>query len=228
MDEQRELAPPWVEFPYIPWLSNGWAMGPAGFYWWRWEAWFRALSESARNDYKSKYPEPKGWPGFYGLKEPGERPDIVEIVKEYGEIEVINAEEYFETASNADYVLFCDDEAALRGPLGRLVILLLREAVARQFKEIEIDICGNVCPIHLVRGDERFKMDPLPKRLYRRFSRQVARMCGNEDCQGQGTFSASLDTDAPNAEPYGEVKVSVVFGESSLRLTIIERQGAAP
>ena len=71
MDRQRELAPPWIEHPYIPRRSNDWTMGPAGFYLWQWEAWFRALGQSARDDYRSKYPEPEGWTGFYEMKASG-------------------------------------------------------------------------------------------------------------------------------------------------------------
>jgi hypothetical protein len=229
MDEQRELAPPWVEFPYLPWLPNGWTMGPAGFYRWRWDAWFRSLNESARNDYKSKYPEPKGWPGFYEVKESAQRMlDLAKTGKEHDETDVTCVvREFYETASDAGSGRVSDHEV-LHEPFGRLVILLLREAVARQCNQIEIDDVDDVCPIHFVRGGERFKMDPLPKRLFGAVQRHVARMCGKENCQGQGTFSASLNLPESSAKAYGEAKVSVVFSDSSLRLTIIDLKGAAP
>jgi hypothetical protein len=213
MDEQRELVPPWVAFPYIPWLSDGWKSGPGAFFWWQWNGWFRALHESARNEYKEKFPEPTGWAGFYETTKTDEQSDFI---KEHSEIDpdADNIREYYETC-DSDY------KGASHDPLERLVILILREAVARRFNEIEIDDRELVCPVRFVRGNERLEIDPLPKRLFGAFKGRVARMCGKEDDQGEGTFVASLNLADTSERDYGEATVSVVFGDSSLRLTII-------
>ncbi len=47
-------------------------------------------------------------------------------------------------------------------------------------------------------------------------------MCGKEDDEGQGTFVVSLNLSDTSEKSYGEANVSVVFGDSSLRLTIVE------
>jgi hypothetical protein len=216
MDSQRELSPPWIEFPYIRWLSDDWKVGLTGFYWWQLEAWFRALGQSARNDYRSKYAEPEGWHGFYEMIESGRLPDIAEA---YGADPDAGFTRQFYADCGSDHEVVAHD------PLERLVILMLREAVASHSNGIEIDDREPECPIHFVRGDERLRMNPLPKRLFVAFKDRVARMCGKEDYQGQGTFVASLNLADTSQKNYGEAKVSVVFGDSNLRLTIIDLTG---
>ncbi len=224
MDEQRELAPPWIEHPYISWHSNDRKMGPAGFYLWQWEAWFRALGQSAQDDYRSKYPEPEGWTGFYEMKSSVKFSDIIRIMKEACEGDGTLVREYRGTASDSGNERVSDDEG-LHRMMGRLLIGLLRTASSRQFNEIEIDNCGDVCPIHFVQGGERFWFNALPKRLFYPLKAHVARMCGKEDDQGQGTFVVSLHLADTSEKSYGEANVSVDFGDSSLRLTITELPG---
>ena len=214
MDQEIELAPLWIAFPNIPWLSGGWASGPGAFYWWRWNGWFRALSEAARSEYKAKYPEPTEWTGFYETTKTGEHSDFLEGHSEI-DPDAFYIREYYETC-DSDY------KGTSHDPLARLVILLLREAVARQCNVIEIDDGEDFCPIHFVRGDERFKIDPLPKRLFGAFKGRLARMCGKEDDQGEGTFVVSLNLADSSEKVYGEANVSVGFGDSSLRMTITE------
>ena len=214
MDEQRELAPLWVAFPFIPWLSGGWKMGPAAFYWWQWNGWFRALHEFARNEYKRKFPEPTGWAGFYEATNIGEHSDFMEGHSEI-DPDAFDIREFYEHRDS-------DCKGVSHHPLERLVILMLREAVARRCDGIEIDDREPVCPIRFVRGDERFEIDPLPQRLFGPFRDRVARMCGKEDYQGEGTFVASLNLADSSEKVYGEANVSVGFGDSSLRMTITE------
>jgi hypothetical protein len=192
-------------------------MGPAGFYLWQWEAWFRALSRSAQDEYRSKYPEPVDWAGFYEMIESGRLPDIV---KPYGDVD-----------PDAGYTRVyhehrhSDHEVVAHDPFERLVILMLREAIARHSNGIEIDDREPVCPVHFVRADERLEMTPLPQRLFGPFKDRVARMYGKEDDQGQGTFVVSLNLADTSKKSYGEAKVLVVFGDSSLRLMITELPG---
>jgi hypothetical protein len=227
MDEQRELAPPWIEHPYISWHSNDWTMGPAGFYLWQWEAWFRALGQSARDDYSSKYPEPEGWSGFYEMKSSVKFSDIIRIMKEAAEGDEFSVREFHESASNAGKERVSGDEG-LHLMMGRLLIGLLRAASTRQFNEIEIDNSGDECSIHFVRSDKRFWFDALPQRIFDPLKVHVARICSKEGCQGLGTFFASVKGEQTFARPDGEFKVSVDFGDSSLRLTITELPGTTP
>jgi hypothetical protein len=120
------------------------------------------------------------------------------------------------------------DEEPAHDVFGRLVVVMLREAVARRSNEIQIDVGEDCCPVHFVRGTENLEMDSLPVRIFGPFKDHVASMCGKEDCQGQGTFSATLKGTETSAKAYGEVKVSVVFGDSSLRLTIANVQNTSP
>jgi hypothetical protein len=113
-------------------------------------------------------------------------------------------------------------EVVAHDPFERLVILMLREAIAKHSNGIEIDDREPVCPVHFVQGDERLEMTPLPKSLFGPFKDRVARMCGKEDDEDQGTFVVSLNLADTSEKTYGEANVSVVFGDSSLRLTIVE------
>jgi hypothetical protein len=227
MDEQRELAPPWIEHPYISWHSNDWKMGPAGFYLWQWEAWFRALTQSARDEYRSKYPEPKGWSGFYLIKISLSMPGIIGIVNEASEDDDFKVREFHESARDVGDEQASGDES-LHLMMGQLLIGLLRAASSRQFNEIEIGNSGAECSIHFVRGDKRFWFNALPQRLFDRLKAHFARICSKEDCQGLGTFFASLKRERTFEKPDGEFKISVVFGPSTLRLTITDLQGTTP
>jgi hypothetical protein len=49
-------------------------------------------------------------------------------------------------------------------------------------------------------------------------------MCGKDFNQDQGTFALHLKKGEPSVKVDTQVSVSVVFGESSLRLTLAENQ----
>ena len=222
MNSQSQLVPPWIAHPYISWPSNEWTNGPAGFYLWQWEAWFRGLTQSARDDYRA----PAGWLGFYVRTASLRFPDIIEMAREASDCEVTFATEHLEYFSEAS----CEapSEDSLHTMMGRLVILLLREARAGGFNEIEIDNCGEDCPIYFVQDGNRHWNSNLPNRLFGSLKAHLDQLCGTDDGQRQGTFYVSLSRGETYSEPAGEFKVSVVFEESKLRLTIAERQGTTP
>lgn len=68
------MKPVWIAFPRIPWGSVGWRMGHGEDYWHAWAPWFNALAPDARDAYKSRWPEPEGWMGFYEFIETGKLP----------------------------------------------------------------------------------------------------------------------------------------------------------
>lgn len=118
--------------------------------------------------------------------------------------------------------VWIEGEGPLQDPIGRLVILMLAEAVALRCSEIEIDVVEDCCPVHFVRGDERLERDAPPVRLFRPLKDRLARMCGQAAGDGQGTFTAALKKSQTGTKVDGEVSVSVVFGDASLRLTITD------
>jgi hypothetical protein len=227
MNPQLQLVPPWIAHPFISWPSNEWTNGPAGFYLWQWEAWFRALGEPARDDYRTKYPEPAGWLGFYDRTASLSFPDIIRMVSDTSDFEVTFVSEHREYFSDASSGVPGDDDG-LHVMMGRLVILLLREARAGGFNEIEIDNCGEACLIYFVQDGERFWHSDLPNRLIGPLKAHLDRICKMGYGQRQGAFYASLSREEAYSEPAGEFKISVVFEESRLRLTIGERQGTTP
>lgn len=56
--------PPWIAFPLV---KRGDREAPPEFFEYgeQWSAQFFALSPADRESYVAKYPEPKGWLGFY-------------------------------------------------------------------------------------------------------------------------------------------------------------------
>jgi hypothetical protein len=106
--------------------------------------------------------------------------------------------------------------------LGRLVDVMLREALRRRCREIQIDVGEDGCAVWLLRGSERLPLDPIPPRLYSDLKDRLARKCGNKSWEGQGTFLACLKRTKASEKDHGDVNVSVVFGDESLRLTITE------
>jgi hypothetical protein len=78
MQTAPELAPPWLEFPQIPWGSIGWRMGAGEDYWRKWLAWWKSDAQAAaRLTYQSRWPEPPGWAGFYECTNSGAPPPWV-------------------------------------------------------------------------------------------------------------------------------------------------------
>lgn len=68
------MEPPWKAFPRIPWGSLGWRMGPGENFWFAWTAWYLALPEESKAEYRSQQPEAVGWSGFYEFCENGTLP----------------------------------------------------------------------------------------------------------------------------------------------------------
>jgi len=58
-----EMLPLWLKFPDNGF--DGWCMGEAGDYKVAWRDYWNSLSFVAQAAYIDKYPEPKGWEGFY-------------------------------------------------------------------------------------------------------------------------------------------------------------------
>ena len=205
MNSQLQLVPPWIAHPFISWPSNEWTNGPAGFYLWQWEAWFRALGEPARDDYKAKYPEPAGWLGFYDGTASLRFPDIIRMAREASDFAIEDFREYFSDASSEPL-----SDAPLQTMMGRLVILLLREARMRGFSEIEIEICADACPIYFVQDGKRF-WHSLPKRLFGSLKAHLDQLCGTDDGQSQGGFHVSLSRE----EAYWSLPANSKFRSTS-------------
>jgi hypothetical protein len=191
--ENRELAPPWIVFPLIPWLSANWMSGPNAFYFWRWSLWFRTLDENQRNDYLERFPEPPGWAGF---------------------LDFTNLREYREHLES-EYKGINGD------PFERLLVLLLREAAERRSTEIEIEVRDQHCTVRYVRDGEIRESTPMPKRLFGPFKDCVARKCGKIDGQGDGRFVVSLNPTGNSQTATSDAHLSVAFRDSSLRLTVV-------
>ena len=191
-DEKRELAPPWIAFPFIPWLSGNWKSGPNAFYLWRWSLWFHSLDENQRNEYLGRFPEPPGWMGFC---------DLVKL-REY------------RAQFDSEY------QGINRDPLERLLILLLREAAERQSTEVDIEVREEHCTVRFVREGNSSEVAPMPKRLFGPFKDCVARKCGKIDEQEEGRFVVSLNLVGTSEKAFGDAIVSVAFRDSSLRLTV--------
>ena len=129
----------------------------------------------------------------------------------------------FDEATN-----WSDDDGPLHDAIGRLVTVMLREALESRSSEIQIGVGEDGYAVHFVQGLKKLAMDALPVRLFGPLKDRVARMCGKEDCQGHGTFSALLKRTETSAKGYGEVNVAVVFGDSSLQLTIADFKRSSP
>ena len=161
--ENRELAPPWIAFPSIAWLSGNWKSGPHGFYLWRWRLWFHSLDEEQKSEYLRRFLEPPGWAGFFGFA----------TLREYRE--QLESE-------------FKDPD---RDPIERLLILLLREAAERGSAEIEIEVREQDCTVRYLRDGKSRESTLMPTRLFGPLKDCVARKCGKIE-QGEGEFVVSV------------------------------------
>lgn len=81
-----DLRPPWIEFPDIPWGSVGWRMGFGEQHWLGWGRFYESLPQEKMETYKSQWPEPKDWTGFYAFIETGATPP--HLLKEKESLEV--------------------------------------------------------------------------------------------------------------------------------------------
>jgi hypothetical protein len=119
-------------------------------------------------------------------------------------------------------VVWVEGEGPLRDTLGKLVEVLLAEAVARRSSEIIVEVGEDCCPVHFVRGSEQLEMDALPVWLFGPFKDRIVRMCGKDIDENNGTVTITLKKSETSVKSDTEVQVSVAFGESSLRLIFAE------
>lgn len=57
--------PPWVEFPDYDRYSMGWRMGGGEDHIFKLYVYFKKIDSEQLDKYKERYPEPKGWIGWY-------------------------------------------------------------------------------------------------------------------------------------------------------------------
>ena len=65
--DRMDFEPPWVVTPEIPMGDMYWNMGGGEGISYDFQIRYRALSELSKSVYKSKYPEPEAWLGWYDL-----------------------------------------------------------------------------------------------------------------------------------------------------------------
>gem|GEM_PF-6435954 len=73
-DEAGLLLPLWIAFPRFSSVTSGWRQGTGEPYKYEWHQWWNTLSQSTKQDYRIRFPEPTdeereewkgGWEGFY-------------------------------------------------------------------------------------------------------------------------------------------------------------------
>ena len=67
--EKRPLPPPWLAYPFIERMSIGWRMGSGESYLDRLRAWQQTLSADDLSTYRSLFPPPVLWAGYWDEKE---------------------------------------------------------------------------------------------------------------------------------------------------------------
>ncbi len=64
------MVPLWAAYPGYTSVTIGWRMGDGEAYMYRWNEWYRGLSDERRSEYMKRFPTPEdadlGWDGFYG------------------------------------------------------------------------------------------------------------------------------------------------------------------
>ena len=69
MNDTELMEPPWLKHPTIPAGSILWRMGNGETYMHEWQDWYVAQSKETRGLVVARFPEPKGWEGFYARRE---------------------------------------------------------------------------------------------------------------------------------------------------------------
>ena len=64
-DETGLAEPPWKVFPDYDRYTIGWRMGAGEDYWHAFSDWYMSITAEQQTEYKSIYPTPDGWHGFY-------------------------------------------------------------------------------------------------------------------------------------------------------------------
>ncbi len=83
------------------------------------------------------------------------------------------------------------EEGPAHDVFGRLVVVMLREALARRSHEIQIDVGEDCCPVHFVKGTENLEMDSLPVRIFVR-SKITSLVCAGKKTARAKAPSRSL------------------------------------
>lgn len=66
-NDHSDLEPPWVTIPDIPMGDMFWNMGGGEDVSYKFQTRYRALPESAKEEFELLYPEPKDWVGWYKM-----------------------------------------------------------------------------------------------------------------------------------------------------------------
>lgn len=69
---KKIMPPPWLAFPEIERYSIGWRMGYGEDYIYKFGKWFDCLPEEEQKEYRSLFPEPVTWKGWWGNDDSGE------------------------------------------------------------------------------------------------------------------------------------------------------------
>ena len=65
LQDKKIMPPPWMAFPEIERYSIGWRMGYGEDYIYRFGDWLDTLSPEERTEYRSLFPEPVTWKGWW-------------------------------------------------------------------------------------------------------------------------------------------------------------------
>ena len=65
MAQQKMMPPPWLAYPYIERFSIGWRMGAGEDYIDRFSTWLESLSPEEQAEYRTLFPEPVTWRGWW-------------------------------------------------------------------------------------------------------------------------------------------------------------------
>ena len=71
LKHKKIMPPPWLAFPEIERYSIGWRMGYGEDYIDRFGHWLDTLSPEERTEYRSLFPEPVTWKGWWGRRRHG-------------------------------------------------------------------------------------------------------------------------------------------------------------
>ena len=66
-DRKITLEPPWITMPGYSMSNMVWRMGGGENFSLIFQRRYRSLSESSKENFRRKYPEPEGWKGYYSL-----------------------------------------------------------------------------------------------------------------------------------------------------------------
>lgn len=65
LKNKKIMAPPWIAYPKIERYSIGWRMGYGEGYIDEWGKWYGSLDEKEKKEYRTLFPEPITWKGYW-------------------------------------------------------------------------------------------------------------------------------------------------------------------